>query len=244
MLLGTGVRYALWLAVATSALLAGRCIEPPLAYGEERGLRVEYHPPLLSVQARGVTLAELVRAIGAKVGFAVVETGGGHPVLTVSVEDASLEAILQRLLRSENYTIVYREPQTSTGDDVIDRIVLAGPSRSADADAEDQRLGQDRREGLSRTQARAWAAPDPDDAGLQVEGLLHAQALSAVPSSVQQPLQNPTPVAGLAPRGELTTPGPSDLEETLAITTRQAQQHLKALVDALATSANSLRLSH
>ena len=118
----------MWLALATTVMLTGACLEPARAQGEERRLHVVYYPPLFSVDARGVTLAELLQAIGAKLGFGVVDAGGEHPVLTVSVEDASLEEILRRLLRSENYAIVYRTPRTSTGDDVIDRILLAGPS--------------------------------------------------------------------------------------------------------------------
>jgi len=60
------------------------------AEGLESGLRVEYDPPKLSVNAREVSLGAVLRAIGAKVGFSVVETAPASKLVTLSIRNASL----------------------------------------------------------------------------------------------------------------------------------------------------------
>ena len=95
----------------------------------EPGLRVDYDPPQLSVEAREVSLGAVLRAIGAKVGFSVVETVPSSRVVTLSIRNASLDDVLRQLLRAKNHTMLYRvveRPSAESG--TIDRIVLFGDS--------------------------------------------------------------------------------------------------------------------
>ena len=92
-------------------------------------LRVVYHPPTLSVEARDVPLAQVLEAIGARLGFTVVDTGGTRQGVTISLEDMTLDDVLRRLLQGENHALIYG-PAGGATRSAIDTIVLSGPSRS------------------------------------------------------------------------------------------------------------------
>ncbi len=94
----------------------------PLALAEEiKGrLSVDYNSPTISVEARGVSLVQVLRKIGADVGFDVEDHGVSPMVSNFSVKGAHLEKVLRRLLSSENYAIIYRG-------EGIERIVLLRP---------------------------------------------------------------------------------------------------------------------
>jgi hypothetical protein len=91
---------------------------------DEPGVRVEYDPPLVSVAATEVGLGELLRLIGAKVGFSVAEGRAALRLVTVSIASASLDDVLRQLLRAENHTILYRQGADAMV--MVDRIVLLG----------------------------------------------------------------------------------------------------------------------
>lgn len=113
---GLAAATLLWLGVSPSEPAAGR----------ERRLSVVYHPPRLSIEARGVSAAEVLREIGTKVGFAVEGTGAGRPGVSVSVQDATLDEVLRQLLLGENYILVYRAQGSGTALEAIEKIVLLG----------------------------------------------------------------------------------------------------------------------
>ena len=54
------------------ALVAGHAATMASA---ESPMRVIYHAPLISIDAAGVTVAEVLREVGRTVGFAVVDAG-------------------------------------------------------------------------------------------------------------------------------------------------------------------------
>ena len=114
---------AVGLAVVTAsssmlALLSARASDEPW-------VRVEYDPPHVSVAATEVALGELLRLIGAKVGFSVAEGRAALGLVTVSIASASLDDVLRQLLRAENHTILYRQGADAVV--MVDRIVLLGP---------------------------------------------------------------------------------------------------------------------
>jgi hypothetical protein len=113
---------AVGLAVATagSSMLASVTVQA----SDEPGVRVEYDPPLVSVAATEVGLGDLLRLIGAKVGFSVAEGRAALRLVTVSIASASLEDVLRQLLRAENHTILYRQGPDAMV--MVDRIVLLG----------------------------------------------------------------------------------------------------------------------
>jgi hypothetical protein len=109
--------------LAVLALLATAC---PVAGADGSGrLDVDYRASRLSVDASGQTLAQILAAVGAKVGFTVVDTGAPSGPMTVSIRDASVEDALRQLLRGTNHSLVYLE-ETSPGAAPIDKIVLLG----------------------------------------------------------------------------------------------------------------------
>lgn len=248
------MRRAFLRGAAAALLLWLGLSDPGLAAESKRHLSVVYTPPRLSVEARGVSAAEVLREIGAKVGFAVVEIGGTGPALTISIKDAPLEEALRQLLRGENHALAYRDSGTGMAGGGIATIVLLGPPTSARAipGPGEPRPVQGRPEDTFRTPRelpRLLDFPavgrDQDNAALQVEQLLRAHALpgleprtEATPSPTLKSRVRTAPEGSA--RGVLPTPVPSDTQGTLAATTRLAQQNLKALMDGLATATASL----
>lgn len=231
----------------------------------EPGLGVEYDPPQLSVEARDVRLVAVLRAIGARVGFSVVDVGPSSKLVTLSVRNASLDDVLRRLLRAENHTVLYRmRGALSAEPDAIDRIVLLGGPSLATAAA---------------TPAEGGLAPDPGhrDASAATASLRPALLTSPPSWPESMPLLNPAPVdasdpavppvtvgdilkahamaaareaqastdqeALAAPETALPAMPPANLSAALAETTRRAQQALGALIDGLATATRSMQQS-
>src|SRR5262245_3080081 len=94
------------LAGATAASLV---LAPLAAWTmEDPDVRVEYVRPCVSVSATEVSLGEILREIGEKVGFTVALEHAASPPVTVSIERASVDDALRQLLRTENHTILYR----------------------------------------------------------------------------------------------------------------------------------------
>ena len=113
-------------AVGLAAVTAGSSMLASLTAqaSDEPELRVEYDPPHVSVAATEVGLGELLRLIGAKVGFSVAEGRAALRLVTVSIAHASLDDVLRQLLRAENHTILYRQGADAVV--MVDRIVLLG----------------------------------------------------------------------------------------------------------------------
>ena len=105
-------------AVACSGLA------PVTPVGAESRLRVDYDGSRLSVEAHQVSLVAVLREIGAKVGFTVVETAPSSVTVTFSDREAALDDVLRQLLRAENHTVFYRAGtgRTSQVREAIDRI--------------------------------------------------------------------------------------------------------------------------
>ena len=114
------VAVGLAVVTASSSMLASLTAQA----SDEAGVRVEYEPPHVSVAATEVGLGELLRLIGAKVGFSVAEGRAGLRLVTVSIASASLDDVLRQLLRAENHTILYRLGADAMV--MVDRIVLLG----------------------------------------------------------------------------------------------------------------------
>ena len=197
-------------------------------------MRVEYDPPHVSVAATEVGLGDLLRLIGAKVGFSVAEGRAALRLVTVSIARTSLDDVLRQLLRAENHTILYR--QGADARVMVDRIVLLGapaeggsvadigprPSHEAPAVASSA-SGI----GASPQTAAAGAVPMSSRAGeesattdeqqVSVGVMFWATALAGLP---------PQPAAVAQPAAPSMSPS---LEESLAITTQRAQQGLTVI---------------
>lgn len=250
----------------------------PLALSQERNRRLEirYTPPRLSVVARGVSLLQVLQAIGAKVGFVTIDAGAVRPTLAVSLQDATLEEVLRQLLRGENVAIIYRGGAGGMmqGSDVIETIILLGPRGSVEAArglSQGQQPDADHRDPPRRSVGLPYSFNTllPDQAGratfeaferaqerdrgeeataVTVEGLLRAHALAGLEDpSVDMPQgattddKNPQEEDRTRPtEANPTATVPTELAETLALTTRLAQQHVQALIEGLNTATYSL----
>jgi hypothetical protein len=210
--------------------------------------RITYSPPHISVEAREAKLREVLIEISVKVGFDLADYGVPDRDLTVSIQEATVEEVLRQLLRGENYGIVYREK-----DGAISKVLLLSSPVYATAApiSDNQQIRTEASRGsegltvFSAAPSYQPARPEPKqknrgESEPRVEDILRVHAISglagsdmslqSLPPNVSQPLGNSTPAF-------LPTGAASD---SLATTTRLAQQNLKALATGLATATHSL----
>jgi hypothetical protein len=209
---------------------------------------VEYRPPVVSIEARGVGLGEVLREIGAKVGFVVVDNGADRVITAdVLIRNVSLDDALRQLLRGENHAVLYSrvagDAPSGSGASAIAQIVLLGPSDSAlpEPAGAVSRVSMRPSPGSPAPMAPSSgvpgvmtsSAPGAEDAPITAESLLKASATAGVPADM-----------GAAARvSDNRSAPPENLEAVLAETTRRAQQGVAALVDGLAAATASLRES-
>jgi hypothetical protein len=217
---------------------------------DEARLKIDYDPPRLSVEAHGATLPQILTDIGAKVGFAVIESAGGSAApMDVSIEKAPVDDVLRRLLRGENHTVVYG---AGTGAGIDKIVLLGGPGVANSADrAPRPSLNAPSPAPVQSSVVAAPGAPPPEPAtapspasqmdtaeattptdqpesASTLGNILKSHALSAVPT----PQGDPEPS---------TTGAQPMTQDMLAETTRRAQQDLSALVEGLAAASRSLQ---
>jgi hypothetical protein len=278
----------LWTAYRRSPLLAGMagvlllylgvCC-PVWSGAAESYAYVVYHPPHLSVKAVATNLPQVLRTIGKKLGFAVVDMGASRVPLTLFIEDATLEEVLRQLLRGENHAISYRGQEGRQAGGVMETIILLGPRVSPGAipDHEYARLelksdvdirphageafgswsmAPAHHELLPRSGEHGWIQDGGiagEDGEVKVKDLLRVHALaglwelagdvtSATVSAEMNPFSEGTarPAVEGSPNATTIPMLSFEIDESLAITTRLAQQNLQALVDGLARATNSL----
>jgi hypothetical protein len=247
-LIAVTVAYVLGLGVAFPGAAAERKTE----------LSVIYDAPRLSVEARGVSLQRVLGEIGKKLGFVVVDYGASDRVITFSLQDASTEEVLEQLLRGENYAVIYGGQRKE-----IAKVLLLTSSMQASTGSGNSQQTDNRQERIVQSQAGlTYHSPvsqpslfgeqrRADKAEVRVEDIMKAHALSGLidpmgslsgTANLAQPFGSPAGNS-FSTGAMSTSPPPQDIHETLAITTRLAQQNLKALVDGLATASSSLSQS-
>jgi hypothetical protein len=221
-------------------------------------LRITYSSPHISVEARGISLLQLLRDISIKVGFDLTDYGIPDRDLTVSIQEATVEEVLRQLLRNENYGVVHREK-----DGAISKVMLLSPPVYAQAApvSENQQTpaaairGQEGLTVFSASPSYQPTRPEQKrenraEKETKVENILRVHAVSGLAGpdtllqsltpNVPQPSGNSTlafPPTGVA---SSTTPSLGDMNDSLAMTTRLAQQNLKALATGLVTATHSL----
>lgn len=238
-------------ALLGGAAMAALIALPAWGAGGEQhlsGLRISLDPPPVSVEARGLPLSEVLAALGARAGFAVIGLGAAPVVERLAVQGQSVEDVVRQLLRGENHALLFRTPVTSAPYREIDTIVLLGRGQAASAAAMAEagtgdggagsgpgageeapwpeagaRLSSGPGQG---TEPEVWRILETD--GRTVQGLLRAHARSAPPAG-------PRGASGADPAAL-----PAGQEEALAIATRAARESLRALVEGLATATGSL----
>lgn len=236
---------------------------PTGAVAGEPTLVLDYRPPLLSLEARGVPLREVLARVGKAVGFQVVAGDAASSPVDVLMREASLDDVLRLLLRGENHTLLYRPGEVKGDPPALDRVVLLGASQTAalEAGPVGPSEGGGAREarapeaipgsaaGPAQPPVAAGAVPELSpllswgrDAALEDEqrevtlaDVLQAHAMAAIQAGQ-------VGAAGAAVVDPLS-PAPRDVQADLAETTRRAQEGLAALVDGLAAATRSLQES-
>jgi hypothetical protein len=220
--------------------------------------RITYSPPHISVEAREAKLREVLRDISVKVGFDLADYGVPDRDLTVSIQEATVEEVLRQLLRGENYGVVYREK-----DGAISKVLLLSPPVYAQAApmSENQQTHTETIPGRQGLTVFSAAPPYPPtrpeqkrenraESEPRVEDILRVHAISGLagpdtfPQSltpiVPQPLGNSTSSFFSTGAASSTAPSLGNMNDSLAVTTRLAQQNLKNLVEGLETATHSL----
>jgi hypothetical protein len=246
------------IAVTVASVLGLGVAFPGAAAERKTELSVIYDAPRLSVEATGVSLQRVLGEIGKKLGFVVVDYGASDRVITFSLQDASTEEVLEQLLRGENYAVIYGGQRKE-----IAKVLLLTSSMQASTGSGNSQQTDNRQERIVQSQAGlTYHSPvsqpslfgeqrRADKAEVRVEDIMKAHALSGLidpmgslsgTANLAQPFGSPAGNS-FSTGAMSTSPPPQDIHETLAITTRLAQQNLKALVDGLATASSSLSQS-
>jgi hypothetical protein len=241
------------------AILALLAVASPVA-GANR-LDVDYRPPRLSVEADGQTLTEILGAIGAKVGFTVVDNGAPSEPMTVSIHDASVEDALRQLLRGTNHSLVYLD-ETSPGSAPIDKVVLLGaPGTALPTSTPPDRPQVANTPGPTGSGPSASNQPaarqTPETSAVVAPftpqwNPLMSWDTGPNPETTNDPdasnvgdllrMHAQSAAQGIAAPGSEPIPAaPAGIEASLAETTRRAQQDLAALVKGLAAATRALQ---
>ena len=177
-------------------------------------------PAGLTVEAHGADVVQILREVGAQVGFMVVARGTSYPTLDISIKDDSLEEALQQLLRGESYTLVYRSQADgkAEGKEKLGKVVLLSPSTTLAATpaAESGRQQQERHQALTQNQENT-----PQLSGAQPVDRATAAALSQGRRDMQEkktgnPLTDPLTVNDLLETQALQTLAVSSYAGTLS----------------------------
>jgi hypothetical protein len=245
------------IALTVASVLGLGVAVPGTAAERKAELTVTYEAPRLSVEARGVSLQRILGEIGKKLGFTVVDYGGSDRLVTFSMQEASAEEVLGQLLRGENYAVVYDGPRKEIAKLLL--LTSAGPASGESSNPQSGKRKEPREERIVQSQTgltyHSSFSPvssfeqkrvDKAESEVKVENIMRAHALSGLidPMGSLSGAANPQSFgnpAGNAFTGPTSAPAPpQNLHETLQMTTRLAQQNLKALVDGLSTASNSL----
>ncbi|MGH7391730.1 MAG: hypothetical protein ACREM3_20080 [Candidatus Rokuibacteriota bacterium] len=238
--------------------------------GAEPDVRVAYSPSKISVEAKNVSLADLLRAIGKRAGFRVVDNGPERPPVSVTMGAGTLDELLRRLLRHEGHVILYRASPTGPR---VETVLLRGPNgvagppppsvvtpASPPAAASGPRHSSvvppvPPAVAASGHRAGASTGPVPAPAGIGAAG---QPAVPAPPQETSQPARAGGPQAptvshlletqalaahGVSSAPAATTPPPADVNEALGQATRTAVQGVQTLVDQLSVATEQLGAS-
>jgi hypothetical protein len=106
-----------------------------LVFGAESraSLQVGYTAPSLSVEAHHVSVQDVLVAVGDQVGFTVISIGPiTAPVLHLSLQNASVEDVLDTLLGGRNYGVSY-QLASAPSEHRIDKVFVLGAPESESA---------------------------------------------------------------------------------------------------------------
>jgi hypothetical protein len=128
---------ALALALSTALVATARAQEPPPEVAPAEADKVVRRTPSggYTIDAFETNIVQVLTEVGDQAGFTVQAPDNFHSPLTLSAENLPLDQLLRRVLRNENYIIVYRGGvrKTAISGDAIDKIFLLSQASSAPA---------------------------------------------------------------------------------------------------------------
>ena len=153
-------------AVSVAFVLGLGMAFPGAAAEKKTDLSVVYNAPRLSVEAKGVSLQRVLGEIGKKLGFVVVDYGASDRVITFSIQDASIQEVLEQLLRGENYAVIYGEQRKE-----IAKVLLLKSSMQASTGSGNFQQTDNRQERIVQSQAGlTYHAPVSQPSRLESRG--------------------------------------------------------------------------
>jgi hypothetical protein len=249
-----------WALIGIIALASG-LIAVPWSRAESPGtsVRIVVEPLRISVESRGLSVPDVLRALGRRMGFSVVGGDAAEVVKEISVQGSSVEDLARRLLRNENHVVVYRQGATVLE---IDEIILSGPGGASvghmyPQPAQGERLGPGAGTAIQpRGRTDDSQAPFQSEAAAEAmeasrSGEVHELLRSHAGPFVQQRLMGDGTPGGTGPglspaRARDSRPvaisnsGDASDADALAAATQKAQSDLRALLEALETATRSL----
>jgi hypothetical protein len=197
------------------------------AGAQDEGSKIVTHGPQgYSVDAAQTNVVQVLTEVGQHAGFTVEAPDSFNSPITLSLQDAPLDQLLRRVLRNENYIIVYRggvQKATISGE-AIDKIFLLSPATgqgphpvAAGASPLAGPGGQGQKRAPNAPQPPTGVPADADLAARSAQARAQAAArhAAAQPPQPQAPQPPPGP-GGLAapprvvPNPEEITPPPSE----------------------------------
>jgi hypothetical protein len=264
-------QHRFWLGVLVVAALASELIAAPASRAEQpgRGVRIVVAPQRVLIESRGLSVRDVLHALGARTGFTVVGGDSAPAVDEISLESTSIEDLVRLLLRNENYVVVYRQEERSSRRE-IDEIILSGPAAAPDGQVQPRAAHTEHSGSFAETPRQPHGPADRSpvsislgsDAGpseavgtdgtVGVDGLLRSHVGPMLGTGLGSPASpgggTPSlardagqPVGGSTGQGGgESAPAGTAHAETLAAATLKAQQNLGALVEGLAAATRSL----
>jgi len=208
----------------------------------------------------------VLREIGAKVGFVIEEKRTVDTVINLSIQEATIEEVLARLLTGQSYALVSQDDRGAAAGARISKIFLLGPGNPVVAAPMPRSTERGNSpatvSGPSPLEiARIYPAPT----NLPTTGVTETRSSQREPQPTVDDLLLSHAIAGLGESAfdtqnlAMNVPQPlhagsqtavpiapvtaADISDSLAKTTLLAQQNLQALVQGLATATESLMRS-
>ena len=167
---------------------------------DEGGKIVSHGPQGYSVVAAQTSVVQVLTEVGEHAGFTVDAPETFNSPITLTVQNAPLDQLLRRVLRNENYIIVYRRgvQKTTISGEGIDKIFLLSPPSSQGPNLVTAAGGSP----IAGSQVRN-APPSPPGAGGDVDLVIRAAHVRA--QAVKRAAAKTVPALG--PGGVTAAPG-------------------------------------
>ncbi len=144
---------AAWFAVALFAAAntlgagpdGGRGVSAEGQGSAQPEIRIEVREGMLTLEARDVPLADMLRQLGERLGFRSHLMGDLDERVSLSVHDVPPDEVIRRVLGERSYIIIYAAREAGNGARVVKEVRVFGTEGTSRAASADTRVRLDRR---------------------------------------------------------------------------------------------------